>query len=434
MKSVAAAFIMLPVLIAGSACDEVARAGAAAAPVVSDSAGIRIITTSRHDTRTLQLTETLRIPSDSGGEAGPFNNAMVTVGEDGSLYVADQGGIRVYGADAHVRRVFSRRGRGPGEFESIIDLIPSRPGVAIVDLRLRRITRFDSAGVVLEQAGVFNDRRIVLPLSRTDSGWIVRLHERRISPPGLHRDTTYYRETANIDSTLRAADWRMPGVESAAVAVPQAWIHYLTQGTYRWGPLWGASPSLGADARGHLHVSTGELYDIRTYSASGRLIRIIRRDIPARVVTDDLVEDYFDRAADAAAVRAPSLPREDGAPARGTIADLERRERPHAATVPVLGRLIVAADGTIWVERLDLVTDPVMLELRGAPARTTAWDVIRPDGRIIGTARTPPGFDARCATPNSLIGVTRDEDDVESIVALSLSRDLSSASTPVPAP
>jgi hypothetical protein len=82
--------------------------------------------------------------------------------------------------------------------------------------------------------------------------------------------------------------------------------------------------------------------------------------------------------------------------------------------------LLVSHEGTMWVERLDLVSDPVLLELRGGWNRERVWDVIRPDGHMIATVKTPRGFDARCATNESIIGIVRDEDDVESIVELSL--------------
>jgi hypothetical protein len=44
-----------------------------------------------------------------------------------------------------------------------------------------------------------------------------------------------------------------------------------------------------------------------------------------------------------------------------------------------------AAEGAIWVERPDLVDDPLLLEWSRAGTQPARWDVFDPDGRYAGT-------------------------------------------------
>lgn len=139
-------------------------------------------------------------------------------------------------------------------------------------------------------------------------------------------------------------------------------------------PLWEPQPQYTTDALGHLHVTRGSPYVIETWVLDGTGARLVRR-----------------------------LTR-------------ERRSLPHADAVPALGRIHAGRDGSIWVERPDLVEDPVTLEWsRGAP-QPTYWDVFDGDGRFIGTVELPAGFRVYDVTANAVVGVVRDEPDVEHVV------------------
>jgi hypothetical protein len=87
--------------------------------------------------------------ADCGGPAQFAEIADVAVTATGQVWVADKDDprIRVFTSKGQPIRSFGRRGEGPGEYEGIEKLFPAMDGsVAIVDMRLFRLTRVDTLG------------------------------------------------------------------------------------------------------------------------------------------------------------------------------------------------------------------------------------------------------------------------------------------------
>lgn len=80
-------------------------------------------------------------------------------------------------------------------------------------------------------------------------------------------------------------------------------------------------------------------------------------------------------------------------------------------TVPVYGEMSVDRPGHLWVERIPAHADP------DAP---TEWDVFEPEGRFLGTVELPPGLQLFEIGEDYVVGLRRDELDLEYLLLLPL--------------
>ena len=97
--------------------------------------------------------------ADCGGAAQFAEIADIAVTPSGQVWVADKDDprIRVFSSSGRVVRSFGRRGEGPGEYVGIEKIFPAADGsVAVVDMRLFRLTRVDSLGTVLSSLAIRN--------------------------------------------------------------------------------------------------------------------------------------------------------------------------------------------------------------------------------------------------------------------------------------
>lgn len=79
--------------------------------------------------------------------------------------------------------------------------------------------------------------------------------------------------------------------------------------------------------------------------------------------------------------------------------------------VPVASRLVVAVDGSLWIERY---------RLPWTTKRT--WDVLDRGGRYVGAVETPDGLDVFQVGSDFLLGRWRDSEDVEQVHVYALRR------------
>jgi hypothetical protein len=97
--------------------------------------------------------------ADCGGPAQFAEVADVAVSLNGTIWVADRDDprLRAFSPAGSVIRSFGRRGEGPGEFSGIEKIFPAADGsIAVVDMRLFRLTRVDTAGRLLSSMSIKN--------------------------------------------------------------------------------------------------------------------------------------------------------------------------------------------------------------------------------------------------------------------------------------
>jgi len=281
-------------------------------------------------------------------------------------------------------------GSGPGEFRDLTAFGASRDGTAwAYDRNLRRVTWFGEDGRTMRSAPVETDVASwgSNMLGELDSGALV-LVEKTVPFPNAQRTTPTYR-----DSTLVVA--YLPG-DSVASAIGRFPLFDMTVGRNSRGPTTSIHPhgprlqaTVDRKRRGVL-IGFSDAPEIRLLSAAGVELNRIHVPLIPRKVT----------AAENAVVE-------------------ERRARLHqdrsslaeAPThMPVFGRILSITEGDVWVE---VIIEP------GDPAQ---WVVLRHDRSPPVTVTLPKRFTLLEVNGTRILGVSRDEDDVETLVYAVLRR------------
>jgi hypothetical protein len=411
--------IRIPTLLAlaaASGCGD-ARSSSSDGFAVTDSAGVEIVTngaTGAWGEARLTGTEELRIGSvDGPAETQFFRVGPIALAEDGTLHVADngEGEIRVFAPDGAWQRTLGGQGDGPGEFRFITGLVLTDDGIVALDGQHRRATVLADDGSVVDSWMLEEGGRGVSPLAELDSGWIAVVFDRssgwRYEVGVGRQDTTRIawladgRPSGEVREIARYARGRYFGIRSERVMTANS-------------PIWEPDPAHAVDGLGRTYVHHGLPYVVDVYDASGTLVRSIRRAHEPVPVTDALVGRY----ADAARAFFDTATAEHSEWDITRSAELGRLDLPRVKSVPALGRMLVSREGALWLERPDLAADPLLLEWSRGGRQPSIWDVFSADGEFMGTVELPGTFTPRVVTPTHVIGILRDDLDLQHVTRL----------------
>lgn len=294
--------------------------------------------------------------------------------------------VRIYDGDGTHVRTIGGVGSGPGEFRGLQQVGVIRGDTIVAyDVHLGRITYFTSAGELAHTVQVRPFGNGVLPRGHgftLDGRMLARSDFNRVFTRGPRRDTVVF---ALLDRDGAAADTlgRYAGAEIFIIATPEAAL----QRDVAFGR------GVFASARGAFAVvGTNDDYRFDVYTATGTRARThtVRHE-PRRVQPAD--------------VRLANELWLGGMPdfIRG---DIEKRlgEFPHGATYPAYGELLVAADGSIWVQAY---AAPGSGERR--------WTVFAADGRLLRTVRADSALQLIDAGRDYALARIRDELGVERV-------------------
>jgi hypothetical protein len=157
------------------------------------------------------------------------------------------------------------------------------------------------------------------------------------------------------------------------------------------------SPSLLWAANGAtVAVARNPAYAVDIYE-DGRLVRSVRRALPLIPASAALAEASL---GDGMRVGTPNGERVCDS---GEVVE-QRGFAPH---VPMIGRLAVAPDGSIWVERFDVTNDPKDV------------DLFDPDGSYLGTLPKGTPFPVGFLPDGRILVSETNEFDVEQLVIMS---------------
>ena len=331
------------------------------------------------------------------------------------LWIYDYQGRRLFLFDSTgtlVRRI-GRQGAGPGEFaqgNGMVALADS--GIAFLDAQNSRISFFSANGDFRTSVPVpsgFNTGNGLM----TDRSFALYLR-RPVTPPregeilgrmGLVRLDT---SGAFVDS-LEPPD--LPVKRDTYLAVsPDGNGRSSTASQYAATYVWDWHPD------GYFVVGHGGLYEIVVAGRPGTKPIVIRRNAPPVPLLPDQRSDEKER-----------------------ITWNMRRTQPNwtwtgseipEAKAPLTG-ITIARDGNIWARvatRSELIpTDqlPPPSE-KGAPVTrfraSIVYEVYAPNGRFLGRVPLPPKTSLIQADGEYFWGISRDEDDLPSIVRFRLSR------------
>lgn len=399
--------LLVVALVAASPVGCVGNAGAPGV-VRTDSAGVTIVTNSREAIAaaprwTLAPEPVLSIESPEDGDYTLFRVGDVAPLSGGRLAVANAGSNEVYvfDGDGTLAFRFGRKGDGPGEFQRIVSLVALLgDSVAVFDAAHRRLSVFDSAGTLCREVSLADVmtvagapyEAVVRPLPGGD---LVLATKPGFGP---HGGEGVYRSQSEW---LRL---NPAGRQIASYGMVLGAQMFIT-GHAAGAPMFGAITYV-ATAGDALVVGTGESTEVRVHEPDGRLSLIIRWPDHDRTVTQARIDGWL-------TARASQLPEAQRAAARSVMQEL-----PHAAREPPYQDIIGAADGHVWVGNY---RDPTTAAYWTARPPARHWLVFALDGSLAATVDTPAGFTPRLVRGERVIGVYRDELDVESVRAYQMS-------------
>lgn len=353
MQRVRFAVLCVATLAIASACN---RGGGEREGVVrSDSAGVRIITNTAPDRELGWTFDTIGVLLDSLGEPWVFTRvspAWVLTDRAGRTYVVDEEpAVRRFGRDGRYERSFGRRGGGPGEMMSPLQIVQQGDTVGVLDLSRNAIVRW---GVDLRPIADLPIRGALEGVSRVafrfGGVWVQR----------YINDSAGRREVLIADTVSGTPLLVKDHSASPAGALQACGIRIAIEGGKLFSPelLWHASAP-------QMVASAGADYEVDFYQGA-RLFARVRRDLPLRKPTSaDLRRQY---------PQGLRLPLRAGAPCVVENEVLER-DIGLADTMPMIFGLARFREGTLWVRRSLHVERPSVLDVFGT------------DGTYLGTVK-----------------------------------------------
>ena len=360
--------------------------------IVKDSLGVRIVVNFDDPVANWRLTPSPLL--DIGSATDTLTSLYEVEGahrlSDGRIVIANRGTneLRFYSATGSFLKAVGRKGRGPGEYQYIAWM--ARCGtdtLYVYDIGTARLTVLNDRGETVRLA------QLMLPENTLPYGaatcqrggpFVVAGWATGTPQPGLHR----FPMPVGL-ATLNGEPLNMIG---------------LFPGVDRWGTVFGGqlrgtSPlPLGRNllqtiAGDRVYVGTGDAYEVAAYGLDGTLEMLIRLEVPERPVTDADIEAYIERQL-------------------GGLDDSERRERLRRSYLkiefpkhlPPYAAFVVDDAGTLWIQ-----------DFPGPRDEEVVWRRFSPDGHYIGRAIMKAGLKVFEIGGGYLLGVRRDELDVEHV-------------------
>ncbi len=347
---------------------------------------------------------------------------MSTVGVSRSgenTVIVDQGavGVRFFGPGGELLlRDLGRSGELPGEFEAI-NLVPAPSADSLVlwDRMNRRFTllapdgsgfrlvpraespaRGDGATIrVLTHLGLIGDMLLMKSTGSDPSGfqdrgvmgtndafWLENLYDGERVEIG---------EFAGVQFLYSSTGAELAQELMESMSIPP--IELLITPPFR-------SPASAAPARGSFVLTKGEGPEILRFGEDGALLSVMRIRKPRPVTASD-VEAFVEwraQALDSAGDMRSGL--------RAMVGRL-----PIPEVWPGFERLLVDTEGWTWAQLYHY-----------DPSRSNTWVVFDPEGRAQGTVETPPRLDVHFIGEDFILGVVRDELNVQFVREYALER------------
>ena len=418
------AISVLPFVSAG--CD----AGPAGEPgvVVADSSGVRIV---ENETPGWAADEAWYVTAEPRVRIGVLEGAPeyqldrvtgATILSDGRVAVADMGSsqVRFFDPDGRYLSRIGQAGDGPGEFRQITGLFRLPDDRLAVKDRGARIHLFRPDGTLL---GAVQLGDVVIELDP------VTFHE---NPPANVVVVSWPDDSSFVgyESTQPTLSATREFEESETLE--RAYVRFTVGGSDGRG---GEAPA-SVDRRGTFSASDGQeivrlaaetfhphprnvvlaevfgaaVYhsttddalilglsapgELHWYTLDGRLERIARRVWSDRPVTSDMIEGYVRRSS-------PPLP------------EALARERTFGERLPAFSALRVDEGGHVWVREYEPEHAAATMQYIRTPDGPSNWSVFDATGRWMGTVELPPRFALLEVAEDHLLGLRRDELDVE---------------------
>ena len=364
----------------------IAHAACGGAPLqrsftVQDSAGVRIVThESLVPTSSLEITSEPRTWIQGDERIAPFDRiTAVALLSDTTVVIADRGAgqIHAFTPDGAYRWTSGGLGEGPGEFRGIGPLlVTAGDSVIVVDTRVGRVS-------LLAPSGEFHR-----------GARMARSAGRPIGALLADGKLLYQREADLPDARgglrQREATWSAVDLSGSSIHTLLTTLgrEFLVAGMFVLDLSFMRDVYVAAGREGFL-LSLSDRSQVDGYDVGGRWVSSLRfpsttQPLDARVVKEDFLRD---------------LPED----MRGAIGEaLDRARIPERW--PSIGDLIVDDVERVWVQAF-------------RPDRTqeVRWHVFDGDGTYVDEVVGPAGFTPHLIRHGILVGVWRDDFDVQSV-------------------
>lgn len=366
---------------------------------VRDSAGVRIVENRWADSTAIPVCAVEPEASlDIGTVAGDPAYQLYRVFDalrlsDGRMAVVNQGSseVRFYDVRGRYTGSVGREGDGPGEFRGAQAVWQDNDSLVVWDDELQRFSVFLLDGTFVRSfqiAPVLMNAPQVLGFVGAEAH--VAYHHVEFDPPGLAPQwldhMRYTRAGAVIDTV-----GRHPYGTYGPIGRPEDHMAGRT--------LFEARTVMTTSTE-HVVLSQGDEPEFRVLDGDGRLVAIVRWPEGDRVV----------RQADVDRFREERLAESDDPTWRRLIL-ISIDEVPVSDRFPAVRDLEVDDAGRVWVQRYP----------RPGAGPVRHWLVFGSDGRIVCRVEMRTGFALARIQAGMLIGIERDETDVEHVRAYRIS-------------
>ena len=334
-----------------------------------------------------------------GANPGDYEFQGINVGRlfpDGSAVVADRENseVVVLSPDGTTHRVIARRGQGPGDVTYPYSMfVLGQDSVLVPDNRLSRLTLFVGDSVA---------RIASLPRSST-------LGVAGIGSSGelLLMNRIPYRSLSDLEEEWLAGHMSLFDIETGALDTVASYDHWprLPPGL-PWNPM--AAVGEVTVAAGQFVYTRSDRPEVTWSLPDGTVTQIVRwRAEPVRL-TEELLEpvEAFERMSNR--VSYSHLP--DSRIEEFTREGMSWYYAMIGQPMPLYGSPFADADGNVWLPSYRLAY----------PEEGSPYTVISSDGEWLGKVEAPPRFRILDVAGGLVLGVLRDEMDVENVVVYGL--------------
>ena len=365
---------------------------------IKDSAGVRIVEYAGVPEVDPHLVLAEEPVYRHGANPGDYEFQGINVGRlfpDGGAVVADRGNsdVVVLSPDGTTHEVLASRGEGPGEVIYPYSMfVLGQDSVLVPDRRLSRLTLFvgDSVARIarLPRLGYLGVAGI------GSSGELLLMHR------------TPHRSWFDIEEEWLAGHMYRFETETGALDTVASYDHWPRERSGLMNPI--------IRAVGDVTVATGRFVQTRSDRPEitwrlpdGTVRQIVRWRPEPTLLTEELLEpvEAYERMIGwlnygVSEARLDEI----------VQADMSRYRAMIGQPVPLFGSPFADADGNVWLP-----------SYRPAyPEEGSPYTVISPVGEWLGQVGTPPRFRILDVTGGLVLGVLRDEMDVENVVVYEL--------------
>lgn len=397
-----ASYVVLPLIVLGCGQRPTQQEGSSA----TDSAGVRIVESVRGawtDPWRVDVEPLLSIGSVEGDPDQELDQVAGAVRLTPDRIVVANGGrfqLLFFDGEGHLVARAGGRGGGPGEFQSLEWIARyGADSVLAVDVSSHRVSYFDADGKFGRSVRLVPNVQVPFPRPVGvfgDGSLLTTQGSYRLGadPPVRTERTQQALFRYSADGSTATMLGSFPGPEW--VIAP---IGPVGQWERRRRPF-GRMTAFAA-ARNLFYVADNATYEIRVYSLEGRPLQVMRKTGESLPLEEADIRSFEDSAL------AASDPR-----ARRQMRTLFERLPPSPPTHPAYAPDIhIDTDLDVWVR-----------ESSHAGDRRSRWSVFAASGELLGTVRLPDGVDVLDIGSDYVLGLKKDEMDVEYVQMFRLRR------------